>query len=119
MDAVCSNKVDIIRTIVEYVEGQGTRQRRSSLNQLGLRESAIIGQCTERPWKFKNSKTIELLNAVDYAGILQDFPFSHQTLITYKLSTVNQGYKVHLLLSVSEAIYFQFGNISPNLGVNY
>ena len=68
MDAVCSNKVDIIRTIVEYVEGQGARQRRSSLNQLGLGESAIIGQCTERPWKFKNSKTIELLNAVDYAG---------------------------------------------------
>ena len=60
MDAVCSNKVEIIRTIVEYVEGQGTRQRRSSLNQLGLGESAIIGQCTERPWKFKNSKTIEL-----------------------------------------------------------
>ena len=81
MDAVCSNKADIIRTIVEYVEGQGARQRRSSLNQLGLGESAIIGQCTERPWKFKNSKTIELLNAVDYAGIFfLDFLFLHLLL---------------------------------------
>ena len=81
MDAVCSNKVDIIRTIVEYVEAQGTRQRRSSLNQLGLGESAIIGQCTERPWKFKNSKTIELLNAVDYAGTFSRCSsFSYQTL---------------------------------------
>ena len=87
MDAVCSNKVDIIRTIVEYVEGQGTRQRRNSLNQLGLGESAIIGQCTERPWKFRNSKTIELLNAVDYAGIFLSRCFSfmrHRLLIKYE-----------------------------------
>ncbi len=63
MDAVCSNKVDIIQTMVEHVEGRDGGRRRGSAGEAAAAWGEGPGGTALR-----NPRTAALLNVKDYAG---------------------------------------------------